>query len=452
MMNNLDYKPSLTEDGSPDDGRPVIGLIGERLGHSYSPALHRSLVGDRYQYRLFPMPIDRVMPFIRSGRWDGLNVTIPYKKAVIPYLSELTPTAARVGAVNTVIRMPDGRLIGDNTDVAGFEALLDTLPTDSLTSLPCLITGTGGAATVARYVIERRGGHPVFVSRNPGNGDVGYDDVHLRYPRVSLIVNATPVGMYPDNDSCPLDLSRFDRVDAVADTVYNPFETALLSDAGKLGIPHRNGLLMLAVQAAASARLFLNERDIPGLSAVKQAVSETLFRTLNINLIGMPGCGKTTVATLLGQAMDRPVYSSDDGIAQLTGKTARQILTDSADGETVFRRYESQVIRDYAKLSGIILDTGGGVVTRPENKSSLSRNGWTVYVRRDVDRLPTDNRPLSLRHSPAALYRERKPLYEAFADASVENVDGQPASVTADEIVRAFTAYTDRLSDRLMTR
>lgn len=402
------------------------GLLGHKLGHSYSPMLH-ALLGD-YEYLLYEREPDEVEDFIRRGGWDAINVTIPYKKTVVPFLDELSEGAKALGSVNTIVRRADGTLFGDNTDVFGFTYMLRRSGVNPA-GKKALVLGSGGASVTVQAVLRGLGAQVVVISRS---GADNYDNLS-RHRDACLIVNATPVGMYPNNGVSPVDLAAFPACEGALDLIYNPARTAFLMQAEALGLPHENGLSMLAAQAKRASELFtgksLPDEDIEWSI---RAVEHTLQ---NIVLIGMPGCGKSTLARLLGERLSRLVLELDRLIEEAAGMPIPEIF--AARGESGFRALETQVLGEAGKRSGAILSTGGGCVTQSENYPLLHQNGRIVWLRRDVSLLPTVGRPLSQARSPEVIYRERRPLYERFADATVDN-DG-PVEKTLEQILEVIS-------------
>ncbi len=387
----------------------TYGLLGRTLSHSCSPAIHRML-GD-YSYALWETDPDDLGRFLKEGSFRGCNVTIPYKKAVLPYLDDLSPTARSLGSVNTILRRPDGSLYGGNTDYAGFSYLLDTQGFDPA-GRKVLVLGSGGASATVQAVLRERGARTVVISRS---GPDHYGNLE-RHRDAAVIVNTTPVGMYPGNGAAPLSLRDFPALQGVIDLIYNPARTALLLEAEALGIPARNGLPMLTAQAYYSSRLWgLTDRtpdDIAPLTA------RLAFSQQNLILIGMPGSGKSTAAQELGAALGRPVYDSDRTFEQAEGISPELYI--NRFGEPAFREKETAVLRRLGALSGAVIATGGGAVTRPENYPLLHQNGLLIRLCRDPADLDISAKPLFHRPDLAALYEERKALYEAFADVSVE--------------------------------
>ena len=388
------------------------GLLGRKLGHSYSPQIH-NLLGD-YSYVLFEKEPDELENFLKNGDFSGLNVTIPYKKEVIPYLSELSPTAKKMDCVNTVLRRSDGTLYGHNTDYFGFTSLVRHAGL-SVAGKKVLVLGSGGASNTAVAALKDLGASPVVISRS---GENNYQNLY-RHADAAAIVNTTPVGMYPNTGVSPIDLGRFPHLEGVLDVIYNPARTQLLLDAEKLGIPQENGLWMLVAQAKEAAEVFTGGK-------IPDAVIEKIYRQLsyqmkNIVLIGMPGCGKTTIGTLLAEKLGRTLADADEKIIALAGKSIPEIF--SQDGEPTFRDWETKALTELGKQSGLVIATGGGCVTQKRNYPLLHQNGYLVWLERDWSKLPTDGRPLSQANDLGKMYAARKPLYEAFADIRVENTD-----------------------------
>ena len=386
------------------------GLLGRKLGHSYSPQIH-ALLGD-YPYALYEKEPEQIGDFLKSGDFTGLNVTIPYKKVVIPFCAELSDAARRLGAVNTIVRRSDGFLIGHNTDYFGFSSMVSHSSL-SVSGKKVLVLGSGGASNTAVAVLEELGANVTVISRS---GEDNYDNMS-RHADAAVIVNATPVGMYPHSGVSPVSLDCFPHLEGVLDLIYNPARTQLLMDAQARGLVTENGLWMLVAQAKEAAQCFTG-------SAISDSVIEPIHTALrremeNIVLIGMPGCGKSTVAGMLSQALGRNVVDADTEIEVLAGCTIPEIF--ARDGEAEFRRLETQVLRELGKQSGLIIATGGGCVTREENYPLLHQNGKIFWLVRDTEKLPTDGRPLSQSTRLADMYRLRKPLYARFADHIIDN-------------------------------
>lgn len=401
------------------------GLLGETLGHSYSPMIHHELAS--YEYRLFEVPKAQLDGFLTSGGWDGLNVTIPYKKAVVPYCTELSEAAERLQSVNTIVRRRDGTLYGDNTDLYGFLYMVRRSGIDPA-GKKALVLGSGGASVTVKAALEQLGAHVTVISRS---GPDNYENLD-RHADARIIANTTPVGMYPRNGAAAVDLRQFPDCEGVLDIVYNPARTALLLQAEQLCIPHAGGLSMLVAQAKRSSEQFSGTViDDGALERVERTVNSHLR---NIIFIGMPGSGKSTVAAALGKALGREVVEADALIAEKAGMSIPEVFAQS--GEEEFRALETAVLSEQGKRSGIILSTGGGCVTRPENYPLLHQNGTIFCLTRSLSKLPTDGRPISQSTDLAQLYARRKPLYEQFADVTVSN-DG-PLESTLNTIKEAL--------------
>ena len=397
------------------------GLLGEKLGHSFSPQIHRALVGDRYTYELYERDAADVEGFIKGDGWDALNVTIPYKQVVMPYLDVITDEARRIGAVNTITRLPDGRLRGDNTDYFGFHRTLTACGCDPR-GKKALVLGNGGAAATAVTVLSDMGAEVILLGKSDrsvgGLAPEGYDTVYDRHADAEIVVNCTPVGMYPKLIGQTLvELARLPHVKAVFDMVYNPARTALLQEAISLGIPAYNGLLMLVAQAKRASELFMGE-DLPD-GCIDEIVASISRETGNIILIGMPGCGKSTLGRKLAEALNRPFVDTDSLIEEAAGRPIPEIF--ATDGEEVFRAYETDAVKRAGMMSGAVIATGGGVVTRERNYAPLSQNGSIVFIKRDLSKLPTKGRPLSQANPLEVMYARRLPLYRRFADMEISN-------------------------------
>ena len=390
-----------------------FGLLGRKLAHSYSPQIH-SLLGD-YAYGLTEIEPEQLETFLLQKGFIGLNVTIPYKKAVLPYCTELSDTAQRMGCVNTILKRPDGTLWGHNTDYFGFRSMVAKSGL-SVDGKKVLVLGSGGASNTAVTVLRELGAEAVVVSRS---GDDNYGNL-CRHGDAAVIVNATPVGMYPQNGIAPVDIEQFPRLEGVLDLIYNPKRTKLLLDAESRGLVAMNGLWMLVAQAKESAEYFTGKK-------IDNGRIEAIYRQLqnqmeNIVLIGMPGCGKSTVARLLADALGREAVDADAEIISMAGCPIPEIF--ARGGEAKFRALETKVLERLGKASGLVIATGGGCVTRQENYRLLHQNSRIIWLTRDLSKLPTQGRPLSQNGSLEAMYQARKSLYEAFADHIVSN-DGK---------------------------
>lgn len=387
------------------------GLLGEKLGHSYSPQIH-SMLAD-YEYKLFEKSPEELEDFLKSGEFDGLNVTIPYKKSVMPYCAELSPTAAQIGSVNTIVRRSDGSLYGDNTDAFGFENLIVHNGIE-VKGKKALVLGTGGASVTAQAVLKNLGASEVVVISRKGEDN--YENI-AKHADAEIIANTTPVGMYPNNGKAAVDLTQFPELSGVLDVVYNPARTALLLQAEKLCIPCAGGLYMLVSQAKRSCELFTG-KSIPDseIDRIERVLSHQMQ---NIVVIGMPGSGKTAVSTMLAERLGRKIFDTDTIVSEKAGMTIPEIF--AAQGEAGFRKLETEATAEVGKLSGNIISTGGGVVTVADNYELLHQNGVIVWIERDTNKLARDGRPISLSSDLNELYAARLPLYERFADIKADN-------------------------------
>jgi len=385
------------------------GLLGRKLGHSYSPQIH-ALLGD-YTYELFEREPEDVEHFLKSGSFTAINVTIPYKKTVMPYCT-LTDTAKYMGSVNTIIRQQDGSLIGHNTDYFGFTSLVRRSGLEPR-GKKVLVLGSGGASVTAVAVLKEMGANVIVVSRS---GENHYGNLHL-HKDAAIICNTTPVGMYPDTGVSPIDLTLFPNLEGVLDMIYNPCRTKLLMDAEQLGLISCNGLWMLVAQAKEAAEWFLNQK-LPD-SLIEKVYNSMQMQMENLILIGMPGCGKSTIGKLLAKELGKPFLDADLCLVEHFNKSIPSIF--SEEGESGFREKETFILEQLGKKSGLIIATGGGCITKAENYHLLHQNGRIFWLRRDLDLLPTDGRPLSQSNRLSTLYEQRKSLYEAFADEIVDN-------------------------------
>ncbi|MDL2253501.1 shikimate dehydrogenase [Ruminococcaceae bacterium OttesenSCG-928-I18] len=387
-----------------------FGLVGKSLSHSHSVFLHEAL-GDR-PYSLFSLDEDQFDAFLRRRNFDGINVTIPYKQRVIAYCDEVDETAKEIGAVNTVANR-EGRLTGYNTDVDGLSYILSSLPVKPQ-GHTALILGSGGTSHTAKHVLQRMGAKEILVaSRSPGPGRISYKEASHR-KEIELVINTTPYGMYPNNGEAPLLLAPFPNLHAVVDVVYNPLKTALLLDAERLHLPFVGGLGMLVEQARVSSQLFLGRPQPP--ERTPRLVTELGGRLINIVLIGMPGCGKSSLGQALAKHLARPFLDLDHLVAKKAGSPPGKII--ETQGEAAFRALETQAARQAGRENNAVIATGGGIVLREENIDALRQNGVVIFVDCPVHKLPIgEGRPLSkTRDDLQKLDEQRREKYMTAAD------------------------------------
>lgn len=409
----------------------IYGLLGRTLGHSYSPFIHQSMGLE--DYRLIEVEPEELKTFLRREDLGAVNVTIPYKIAAMKLCDTLSETAAAIGSVNTIVRKRDGSLFGHNTDAFGFHYMAAQAGI-SFAGRKTVILGGGGASLTAQYITRKEGAKEVVVVDL--DREDNYDNIDRHYDG-EIIINATPVGMFPQNGRSLIDLKQFKRCVGVLDMIYNPRRTALLLAAEERGIPHSDGLPMLVAQAKAAEEAFfdttIDDEEIPKILSLLRRETE------NIVLIGMPGCGKTTVGNALAKLTGKKRIDIDEEIVKATGKTIPEIF--ESRGEGAFRQLEREKISEAGSLSGKIIMTGGGAVKEESNYPSLHQNGRIYHLQRDTASLTREGRPLSAHADLAAMKQEREPLYRRFRDIETDN-NGAPEE-TAEKIWRDFCAYTD---------
>ena len=392
------------------------GCIGKKLTHSFSKEIHAKLAD--YEYELIELNEDKIEAFFREKNFSAINVTIPYKQTVIPYLDSLSNVAKRIGAVNTIVNK-NGKLHGYNTDYYGMKALVEKIGID-IKGKKVLVLGTGGTSKTARVLAEDMGASDVItVSRKKSENYVTYEEAVNNHSDADVIINTTPSGMYPDCDSVPIDISAFGKIEGIVDAVYNPLRTNLVLNAESKGIKAEGGLYMLVMQAVVAVEKFL-DTEIP--KTVADNVYASVFASKeNIVLTGMPGSGKSTVGKLL--TLDGFTFAdTDEEIEKRCGCTIKELIENK--GEKYFRDIETQVIKDVSSEGCQIISTGGGAVLREENIRSLKRNGKLFFINADFGRLlPTDSRPLSdTADKLKILYDERIDIYKNTADVTVPDM------------------------------
>ncbi len=390
------------------------GLLGAKLGHSYSKPIHNLLAG--YKYELYAVTPEELKELMTSRAFRGLNVTIPYKKDVLPYLDEISEEVHEVGSANTLVMGADGKLRGYNTDLAGFLSMADRAGI-TLTGKKVVILGSGGTSLTAQAAARRRKAREIIVVSR--SGEVNYEKLYAEHTDAEVIVNTTPVGMYPKNGESPIDLSAFPKCEGVLDVIYNPFHTALLQQAEERGIPSENGLWMLVAQAKFAAEYFTG-KAIPD-EKIAGVYGKMRAEMSNLILTGMPGCGKSTIGRELAAKLNREFVDMDEIIVRLAGKSIPEIFAD--DGEEVFRAIETEAARECGKEKSLVIATGGGAVTREATMKALQQNGEILFIDRPVDMLATGGRPLSQGglETLRAMHEKRLPLYRKYAARCIDN-------------------------------
>lgn len=392
-----------------------LGLIGNPLGHSWSPQIHRILIGEDYQ--LWQLKEDELDDFFCRRDFDGINVTIPYKQTVMKYLDEIDPAAEETGAVNCIVNR-GGVLKGYNTDYSGLRDMLKGHGVN-LQNGRTAILGSGGASKAAQTAVKALGGRYDVISRREIPGCISYEEMYRKQAEYTCLINATPVGMYPECDDVPADLNAFSSLHHVVDIIANPLRTRLQWEAKMKGIPYLGGFEMLVRQAADADLLFT------GIKVSEEKIRECIKRLLagrrNIVLIGMPTSGKTTLASMLREMSGRTVYEMDDEITEKLGTTIAECFADK--GESYFRQIETETAAEHRSADAAVISCGGGVVKKEINMRYLGENGIIVWVNRAPRHLfPTDSRPLSTTlEQIEKLYDERVSLYERYSDITVEN-------------------------------
>lgn len=388
-------------------------MLGRALGHSYTPVIYRELAG--LDYRTFEREPDQLEEFIHSDAWEGVNVTIPYKRDVVPYMDELSEVAERMGNINTITRLPDGRLRGDNTDYHGFRVLVESLGLDLAGKKAVVFGGAGGAGSTSMMVLADLGMQAVSIDRTGRNT---YEDLD-RHADAALAVNCTPVGMFPKCPAAPCSLDAFPQLEGLVDIVYNPARTALMMEAETRGIPCAGGLLMLVAQAAQAVQRYTGK--VVSMDRILEVTDRLSVTERNIVLIGMPGCGKTRVGEHLAAIMGREHVDIDHVLEDELHATCTDYI--NRYGEDAFRGRETEALRRIAARSGLVISCGGGVVARPGNYPLIHQNGIIVMLDRPIGELSKKNRPITARDGVEALAQRRMPLYRDWADLIVASRD-----------------------------
>lgn len=403
------------------------GLLGEKLPHSHSPKIHKMLGNP--DYALFEKEKDQVADFLAAREFTGINVTIPYKQTVMPLCDVLDGAAIEIGAVNTIVNC-DGKLFGCNTDFDGFIFMCNRAGI-SMAGKKVLILGGGGTSHTATAAAKKLGAASIRIA------DIGrelnYDNLYEKASDAEIIIHTTPVGMYPNNDAKLVDLKKFPNLSGVVDVVYNPLRTKLICEAESLGIPCTGGLTMLVAQAAFADKYFRGSLHSGG--RIVNIVNRVKNDLENIVLIGMPGCGKSTSGKYVAKELGREFFDLDKVIVERAGKSIPNIF--SEHGEEYFRDLESEVTKDISKRGGVVIACGGGTVLREENRIALHQNGKIFYIKRNLCDLAKGGRPLSQGDNAVEkLYEVRRPIYEGFADVTVEPCETVEMCVA--EIIKEF--------------
>lgn len=404
------------------------GLIGEKLGHSFSKEIHE-MIG-YYKYEIHEVAKVDIDNFMKQKDFLSINVTIPYKETVIPYLDEISPQAASIGAVNTIVNI-NGKLYGHNTDYFGMLALIKKNNIDCKNK-KVLILGTGGTSKTAFAVVKDLGAKEILkASINGEINTITYDEAVSTHNDAEVIINTTPVGMYPKNDGCIIDITKFNKLTGLIDVVYNPLRTNLVLNAKTLNIPSEGGLYMLVGQAVYACGLFLNKE-------IDLSIIDTIYDKLrsdkeNIILIGMPSSGKTTIGKILSEKLNKTLVDTDELIVNKIGMSIAEYMKTHTEKE--FRDVESKCVKEAAKMSSVVIATGGGAILRSENVKALKQNGKLYFLKRDLELLtPTASRPFSSDiESLKKRYIERLPIYESVCDKCIDN--NHDISDTVDAII-----------------
>lgn len=403
----------------------MFGLLGRKLGHSLSPQIHEKL-GD-YKYELFCREPEELEKFFSDTSLKGYNVTIPYKVDAFRACDEKSERAKKIGSVNTCIRREDGTLYGDNTDYFGFSYMAKKAGA-CFAGKKVLVLGSGGASLTVQVVAKDEGAREVVVVSRTGENN--YENISL-HADADIIVNTTPVGMFPNNGERLIDLGIFTSCSCVLDLIYNPLKTQLLLDAEKLGISCANGLIMLVAQAVKAAEQFI-KTEIPE-EKIDEVYSSLLNERKNIVLVGMPGSGKSTVGRLLAEKLGREFADTDEMIEERENKKIPRIFAER--GEAYFRDVESLCVREAGKRMALVIATGGGAVLREENRNAIKENSVVVFLDRDLSSLATEGRPLSSSEEKLKKMQEiRYPIYKEIADFTVKTDPDE--KITTDEVMK----------------
>ena len=402
----------------------IYGCIGEHLKHSFSKEIHNCLAD--YKYELCEIPKDCLDTFMKHRNFMAINVTIPYKESVMPYLDSIDEAAKEIGAVNTIVNK-NGRLYGYNTDFYGMRMLISHAEIN-LHNKKVAVLGTGGTSKTARAVSRSLSAKEIItVSRTKSTDTVTYEELYKNHQDLEVIINTTPLGMFPNNFTKPIDITKFPKLSGVVDAVYNPLKTPLILDAQKHGIKAEGGLYMLVAQGVLASEIFLDKKY--GIEKLDEVFEKIRRQKENIVLVGMPSSGKSTIGKEIAKRLGRAFYDTDELIEQKSDMTIPNIITSL--GEEKFRELESDVVNQISKTTGIIIATGGGVVLKNENITALSQNGKIYFLDRPLEKLlPTEDRPLTSTYDALTKkFNERYGIYERVSNVKIE-ASGDVETVT----------------------
>ncbi len=394
----------------------MIGLIGKKLGHSYSKGIHEQLGNTGYQ--MIEVNEEKLEELFLTKKIRACNVTIPYKQTVLQYLDEMDEVTQCIGACNTIV-LEDGRYVGHNTDAGGFETML-RIKKIEIKDRKVIVLGNGGASKAVVWVLRKlQAKEIVLVKKNLSDETITYEECYEKHSDAHVIINTSPVGMFPESDELVVDLKMFTQLESVVDVVYNPLSTKLIAEASDRGLKTCGGLLMLVAQAVEAAGYFQNRTFSDEITS--EIYTKLLAEKQNLVLIGMPGCGKSTIAAKLAEVTGRRVIDLDAEIVKEIGMSIKEYF--ALYGEEGFRKKETEITKKYMNETGVLIATGGGIVTRKENMIALHQNGFVIWIKRSLNELEiSDSRPLSSQKEQlASLYEKRKALYEHYCDAFVLN-------------------------------
>lgn len=399
------------------------GLLGRKLGHSFSPQIHKELGG--YEFGLIEKEPEELEKFMTDKNFSGICVTIPYKRDVMKYCSSISGVSQATNSVNVVVKQEDGTLRGDNTDYYGFRYMVESADM-KIKGMNCIILGTGGVSGTVKKALEDMGAASIVMISRTGKNN--YENIAKQYG-TDIIVNTTPVGMYPNNGEAPVDVTKFRKLKGVIDLIYNPLRTKLVLDAEAMGVPAIGGLKMLVAQAAKACNLFTGKEIAD--EEIERVTDLIRRQQENIAIIGMPGAGKTSMGKILALRIGKEFIDCDHLVKQMTGFSPAEII--EQDGEDAFRKIETEALKKALAKGNCVVATGGGVVERNINRSILRENSTVIYIKRDIKALPVKGRPVSQAQGLEAIYNRRNPKYEEWSDLQIENIGvGRTANKVAN--------------------